>query len=191
MKIVNTIWDGVKIIGRMPSIAYREQLLLRLRIVDAAINPVAQPEADSWTATIGSSPFYAKSLLINQPGDWLDGGTADLTLGQFSIRLDAANANFKSKMGELSSKKEKLEVQGSLADGKLAISHQIPMIVINLLDDNGPVPDPLDEGYDVRWYTEDDGTKILAHRFPDGVWCVLRPTIQNGVRTHAWEEVTI
>lgn len=41
---------------------------------------------------------------VNDPGDWIDGGTADPALGRLSFRLDTSNSRFSAALAETDSK---------------------------------------------------------------------------------------
>jgi hypothetical protein len=91
-----------------PGIWYKEKPLVRLRLVtDAAKTAYTDLSAAyTYSAAVDSDWNSATDPMcktldanINVTGDWESGGTADPALGQFSIRLDADNTEFRDKIG--------------------------------------------------------------------------------------------
>jgi len=92
-----------------PYIYFKEKPLLRLRLVvnNGLTEYTYMSATDSITVIIDND--YDRTTneicktyntVINQPGDWTSGGTADKTLGQLSIPLDGDTSAFDTKIGK-------------------------------------------------------------------------------------------
>lgn len=119
-------------IGDMPILLLDERVVLCLQFytlerdgadiktVPAALDPgmtlaiygdcdyLASTELMFYTADDLAAP---NSDGVNDPGDWLGGGTADPALGQLSFRVDTGNANFAAGLGNAAAKTIDVVVQ--------------------------------------------------------------------------------
>lgn len=141
-----------------PKINYKEQPLLNLQLViDNELTPYTDLTASHVLSVAIDSDFdHSTDLMcktvasgINQPGDWWmggdssGGGTADITQGQVSVRLDANNANYQTKIASSEEKKNtKLELQATIG-GILEQVLRFSFKCKNLIDDLGIVPPPI------------------------------------------------
>jgi len=136
-----------------PYINYKEKVLLNIRLVTDSSNTAYTSIAgtDTFTASVNNLFGDSANLLcktldanVNKAGDWA-GGTADPTLGQVSVRLDAENTNYSDKFvsagattEELTNSKFELKIYD--AGGNLVSALRFPYYVFNLQDDDGETP---------------------------------------------------
>jgi len=98
----------------------------------AVIDDDFDSEDDAYTKTLNEN--------INVSGDWKSGGDADYTQGEISIKLDANNTNYETKIGTSRKNKAYMEIQVKDTGGDLVAVFEFPHICYNLRDQTGSVP---------------------------------------------------
>ena len=138
--------------GVKPNIYYHEKIVLNLTVVDGdADTPInLTSAAASWTASIDCDYNNTTAILIktesagiNVAGDW-DGGNADLTKGQLSIKFDAYTVPVLARLGRSAKLPSKLEVLGFDADGFVTATYVMAFDVLNIQDQGESVPELID-----------------------------------------------
>ena len=144
-----------------PFIIYKEKPIVNLYLVtDSSLTAYTGLGAvgEVYSASIDSDFDHSTGLMcktldanINKAGDWQDDsdGTADPGEGEFSIRLNANNSTFQTKVGTSEEKTNTVfELQAfDSAGGDLIFVRQIPFRCYNIVDDDGSVPPGLDSQY--------------------------------------------
>jgi len=154
-----------------PFIIYKEQPIVNLYLVtDESLTAYTGLGAagEVYSVAIDNDYDHDSNLMcktldvnINLVGDWEDDSdlTADPTEGEFSVRLNANNSNYQTK---IASAQEKSNTQFELqvldaAGGNLIFVRQIPFRCYNIIDDEGSVPPDLTSTFVVF------GTKTITN----------------------------
>ena len=163
-RIITTYYDVVSEILRdssgneltrvedYPSLSYKENPIVNLHLVtDASLTAYTGlgDSSDVYTAAIDSDFDHNTALMcktedtnINKAGDWAASSslTADPSQGEFSIRLNANNTDFRDKLATQKEERDCwLELQ-TTDGGDIIFVKQIPIRCLNILDDAGSVP---------------------------------------------------
>ena len=98
---------------------------------------------------------------INVAGDWKSGGNANIANGEISIRLDADNTNYETKIGSSKKLNAFLEIQvRDSGDDSLTAVFEFPYECRNLRDQTGTVPPSPTSNY----YTKTEADAIVDGR---------------------------
>lgn len=154
----------------VPYLTYKEQAIMRLRVLTADGSSYDGFAADDvFSAAIDddfgdSADLMVKTLAagINVAGDWVSGGTADPTAGEFSVRLDAFTAGFSTKIAAsevLTATKFELQAVPA-GETYLSAVLRFPLYCMGLIDDAGAVPPEPEEDY----YTKTQVDALVADK---------------------------
>lgn len=176
--------------NKQPFIFFREQPIAHVHLVtDGDLTKFTDIGAsDAFSAAIDDNFDHTDALMvktvdseINVAGEWESAGTADPTQGEFSIRLNANNDNFETKIGTISEKiGTKLEIQATAPSAELSTVIQMPFRALNIVDDDGLTPVELVQALFIESITDPATLKkglrfinadgeILQEMFPPGV----------------------
>ncbi len=163
-----------------PFIYYKEKPLVNLHLIsptaDNPLNPYTElSNGLTFTASIDNDYDHNTDLMckttgsgINQAGDW-DGGTADYTQGQLSIRLNANNSFYQSKISTNQEKRNTyFELLGYDGTAEITVVIQMPFRTFNIIDDDGATPEEVVEALYIEEY-EQGGAKCLRFKNSDGI----------------------
>ena len=158
---------------KYPYIIYKEKPLVNLRLVTDESNTAYTGVATSntFSVSIDSDFDHTTDLMcktedgnINIAGEF-DGGDADVAKGQFSIRLNAYNTAFQTKIGTSSEQSgTRLELLGfEIGTGDLVFAVRMTFKSLNIQDDSGSVPPAPLESYWTK--TESDARYVTANDY--------------------------
>jgi hypothetical protein len=167
--------------NKWPYIIYKEQPILNVYLVTDS-DLTAFTDLDDtlvYSAAIDYNYDHADELMcktldanINKSGDWIQdsAGDADPTQGEFSIRLDANNSNYQTKIGSVKEKfNSKLEIIGADASGNVVFVTQMDFRTLNIIDDDGSTPAEIAFAAFMEEYTDaGTGKKCLRLLNSDG-----------------------
>ena len=174
-------------VGNYPWVTFREKPIVNLTLVtDATLTPYTGLVGGTLNMEAAVDYDFRSSLLMcktlnagfQQAGDWGSGGTADLALGQVSVRLNANTTGFQSKIGNrdrlLTTRLEVLVMDTDEGD-ELAQRLEMPFEVQNIVNDSGTVPEEMSQNF--IWFTDPgSGAKCLRIVNDDGeVISVMKP----------------
>ena len=135
-----------------PFINFKEKPLVNLYLVtDESLTAYTGLDGtEGYSASVDSDFDHDTVLMckteasgINLAGDWEQNsiGTADPTQGEFSIRLDANNTNYDTKIGTTQEKAAaKLELLATSGAGDVEGVFRFPFRCFNIQDDEGQTP---------------------------------------------------
>lgn len=164
-------------VEKFPWITLQEKPLVNLTLVkDASLTPQPLPTSGIEFEASVDEEFQSSALMcktlnsgINQAGDWGEGaGTADPAQGQVSIKLNAANQNFLSRIGTAAEKlttKLELIVTETISADVIGV-YLMPFTARNLVGLSSELPMPV--GNFVWFINEDTGASCLRIVNNDG-----------------------
>ena len=168
----------------LPAITFRELILINLTLViNSDLDPYDDLDATmEFEATIDKAYQSTSPLCrtlnsgINVAGDWGSGSTADVTVGEISVKMTASTDNFKDIIGtkaELPGTRFQLVAKDTI--GNVLGTFIMPFRCLNVLSDSGAVPAEYLENFD--WFEDPiTGKKCLRIVNDDGeVLEVLSP----------------
>lgn len=144
-----------------PYITFRSRPIVNLTLVtDSSGTAYSSLVSTQTFEAVLDNVFASTSLMcktnnsgINQAGDWGADGTADISLGQISIRLNAYTTSFQTKISsyrELPS--TSLELTVKAADNTIDSVFNFSFRAFGLMNDSGQIPAIItDNG---EWFTD-------------------------------------
>ena len=162
-----------------PFISYKERALVNLRFVtDSSLTAYTGVAiTNTFSASVDSdfdqdTPLMCKTedADINVAGEFA-GGDADVAQGQFSIRLDAYNTGYQTKIStKLELSGTKLEVLGyETGTGDLIFVMRMYFRAMNIQDDSGAVPPEPADNYWTK--AESDARFLRVNKYME--WITL------------------